>query len=40
MRDITLTVPDDDYQFIKDAPVNASQLFREAVDEERDRRTD
>jgi len=38
MRDITLTVDAEDYRFLKESPVNASQLFRQAIEEERERR--
>lgn len=36
MQDITLTVPDEDYRWLKESTHNASALLREKVREERD----
>jgi len=33
MQDITLTVTDEQYHYLKDEPVNASQLFRQTVND-------
>jgi hypothetical protein len=38
MRDINLTITEDQYEWLEESPMNASALFRDKIAEERGRR--